>query len=626
MRKLLCFLFAAIMFGNIFGATVSTSKASYVVGEAVVVNYTGSTAVKDWIGVYTPPTTPAGYSIKWVYCNSGNTTSGATVEVDGSVTFTTNLAVGTYDIYMCADDGSTVMAQTQFKVVPPAIASFSVSSNYVKVGESVIFTDQSTNNPTTWLWSFPGGSPSTSSEQNPIISYASEGKYDVSLTVTGPDGSLEISKTECITVVNSFTDTNLKVMQFNVWQEGTSVTNGMTYIRNIINSVDPDIVCFSEVRNYSGDWTAKIVKSLAAVGKTYYGAYVANTDVSLISKYPISSSACVFPLNNDRGSIASFVVNVNATPIVVCSAHLDYTYYATYLPRGYACGGSGKYAGWNALSPFAPEKNITAIATQNKASQRDEEIAAFIKYTKEETRPVLLLGDFNEPSCLDWTEKQANLYDHNGIVYEWNSTLSLKQAGFTDAYRQVYPDEVLNPGITWPSVASNGGKSTSWTPLSDERDRIDYIFFKGTGVSATAASLVGPQGCYAKNVVTIANNGSDIFEASEMPWPSDHKAVTASILIPAPVETSNISTRINSALEVRVFPNPTSDIINIISPENSHAEIEIVNVEGETVLKKNEKLIAGNSSLFDISKLSNGVYFLNITSNQKCQTIKLVKK
>ena len=128
MRKFLCFLCATIMFGNIFAATVSTSKASYAVGEAIVVNYTGSTAAKDWIGVYTPPTTPAGYSIKWVYCNSGNTTSGATVRENGTVTFTTNLPVGTYDIYMCADDGSTVMAQTHFKVVPPTVAAFTASS------------------------------------------------------------------------------------------------------------------------------------------------------------------------------------------------------------------------------------------------------------------------------------------------------------------------------------------------------------------------------------------------------------------------------------------------------------------------------------------------------------------
>lgn len=614
------------MFGNIFGATVSTSKASYIIGEAIVVNYTGSTAAKDWIGVYTPPTTPAGYSIKWVYCNSGNMTSGTTVQRDGAVTFTNNLTVGTYDIYMCADDGSSVMAQTQFKVVPPTVAAFTASSNYIKVGETVSFTDQSTNDPTVWSWSFPGGTPSTSSDKNPMITYASEGKYDVSLTATGADGSLQIVKAECITVVNSFTDSNLKVMQFNIWQEGTSVTNGMTYIRNIINTVDPDIVCFSEVRNYSGDWTAKIVKSLAAVGKTYYGAYVKNTDVSLISKYPISSSECVFPLNSDRGSIASFVVNVNATPILVCSAHLDYTYYATYLPRGYACGGSGKYAGWNALSPFAPETSLTMIAAQNKASQRDEEIAAFINYTKDETRPVLLLGDFNEPSCLDWTEKQANLYDHNGVIYEWNSTLLLKNAGFTDAYRQVYSDEVLNPGITWPSVASNGGQSTSWTPLSDERDRIDYIFFKGAGVNATAASLVGPQGCYVKNTATTAGNGNDVFEVSGMPWPSDHKAVTASILIPAPIETNNNITTVNSALEIRAFPNPTTGIFNLVSPENTFAEIKIINVEGETLLMKNEKLIAGNSKAFDVSTLSKGVYFLNITSNQKCQTIKLVKK
>ena len=102
----------------------------------------------------------------------------------------------------------------------------------------------------------------------------------------------------------------------------------------------------------------------------------------------------------------------------------------------------------------------------------------------------------------------------------------------------MYPDEVLNPGISWPAVATGVG-TTSWTPLSDERDRIDYVFYKGEGVTATAAAIVGPVGSYAYNVVTTTGNGNDIFEASTMPWPSDHKAVVATISIPATITKKN---------------------------------------------------------------------------------------
>ena len=68
----------------------------------------------------------------------------------------------------------------------PPMAEFSAVKTNVMVGESVQFTDLSENEPSWWEWSFPGGSPSTSNERNPVVSYAVPGQYDVSLTVSKP--------------------------------------------------------------------------------------------------------------------------------------------------------------------------------------------------------------------------------------------------------------------------------------------------------------------------------------------------------------------------------------------------------------------------------------------------------
>src|SRR4249920_2840442 len=47
------------------------------------------------------------------------------------------------------------------------------------------FTDQSTNNPASWQWTFEGASPSTSTQQNPTnICYDDPGVYDVTLIAT----------------------------------------------------------------------------------------------------------------------------------------------------------------------------------------------------------------------------------------------------------------------------------------------------------------------------------------------------------------------------------------------------------------------------------------------------------
>lgn len=57
----------------------------------------------------------------------------------------------------------------------------------IKEGESVHFLDASTGNVTSWNWTFEGGEPATSTEQNPVVTYNNAGSYSVSLTVG--DGS-----------------------------------------------------------------------------------------------------------------------------------------------------------------------------------------------------------------------------------------------------------------------------------------------------------------------------------------------------------------------------------------------------------------------------------------------------
>jgi hypothetical protein len=66
------------------------------------------------------------------------------------------------------------------------------------------FTDQSINSPTSWAWSFPGGIPSTSSDQNPLnICYDNPGTYDVTLITTGATGSDTLTLVNYITVYDT---------------------------------------------------------------------------------------------------------------------------------------------------------------------------------------------------------------------------------------------------------------------------------------------------------------------------------------------------------------------------------------------------------------------------------------
>jgi len=69
------------------------------------------------------------------------------------------------------------------------VADFTASSTNVCVGSTVSFVDQSTNAPTSWTWLFNGGSPASSSSQNPTVTYYTSGTYSVTLTASNGNGS-----------------------------------------------------------------------------------------------------------------------------------------------------------------------------------------------------------------------------------------------------------------------------------------------------------------------------------------------------------------------------------------------------------------------------------------------------
>lgn len=85
--------------------------------------------------------------------------------------------------------------------VPATInAAFSHNDSTICAGSSLAFTDQSTGSPTSWNWTFTGGTPSNSSAQNPTVTYASSGTYDVKLVVNNASGKDSVTKTGYVIV------------------------------------------------------------------------------------------------------------------------------------------------------------------------------------------------------------------------------------------------------------------------------------------------------------------------------------------------------------------------------------------------------------------------------------------
>jgi PKD repeat protein len=79
-------------------------------------------------------------------------------------------------------------------------ANFSATPLTPCPGQTVQFTDLSTFTPSAWSWSFPGGTPSSSTAQNPAVVYNTPGTYPVTLVATNTAGSGTTTRTTYITV------------------------------------------------------------------------------------------------------------------------------------------------------------------------------------------------------------------------------------------------------------------------------------------------------------------------------------------------------------------------------------------------------------------------------------------
>jgi len=93
--------------------------------------------------------------------------------------------------------GATVLNGYDPGVTAAPVANFTADVTSSCTG-TVVFTDQSTNTPTSWSWIFGDGG--TSNAQNPVHHYTANGVYSVSLTASNASGNNSITKTNYITI------------------------------------------------------------------------------------------------------------------------------------------------------------------------------------------------------------------------------------------------------------------------------------------------------------------------------------------------------------------------------------------------------------------------------------------
>ena len=103
--------------------------------------------------------------------------------------------------------------------------------NTVCQGDNLTFTDLAWNGtPTSWNWTFPGGTPSSSTDSVPVITYNTPGVYNVSLVVANGSGSVNATKTSYITVYPN--DATYANAFYSEGFEGSAIPNIDWNVRN----------------------------------------------------------------------------------------------------------------------------------------------------------------------------------------------------------------------------------------------------------------------------------------------------------------------------------------------------------------------------------------------------------
>lgn len=107
--------------------------------------------------------------------------------------------------------------------------------------------------------------------------------------------------------------------------------------------------------------------------------------------------------------------------------------------------------------------------------------------------PIIIAGDFNEPSHLDWTEDVVAA-GRKPLKVQFPTSKRLAAEGMIDLYRKIYPDPVKDPGYTWPArpmsleELAEISKGTIKEQIDTPSDRIDFIY--GYGVNPVRAEIL----------------------------------------------------------------------------------------------------------------------------------------
>ncbi len=248
---------------------------------------------------------------------------------------------------------------------------------------------------------------------------------------------------------------SLKIMTWNIWHGGTHGSKANNFKKDTSNTINtlkvieqanPDILFMQETYCCGMDISKQAGYSFSCRG---------SSNLSIHSKYPILDTIKIYKPFNSHG----VVIDVEGEKILCVNLWLH------YLPDYF-----------NDIKTLSPDSLIAG-----EKETRLKEITAIMKsidsLEKTLNMPIIIGGDFNSGSHLDWIESTKPA--HYDKVIEWPVSKLMEKHGYIDSFREANPD---------PSKTLEG----TWGFLSNEiiSDRIDFIYYIGDNIKTKTSKII----------------------------------------------------------------------------------------------------------------------------------------
>lgn len=140
------------------------------------------------------------------------------------------------------------------------------SAPVIELGSQVFFSDESDFNPVSWSWTFEGGTPSSSTQANPVVTYTNPGLYNVSLTIVNDKGTFALSRTNYVYVKpkSAWIVQNSRFEQPSRGIDGFSIVDSLTVWAWAFDGLNPDNPILEYTRTTDGgkNWKADSVTQI----------------------------------------------------------------------------------------------------------------------------------------------------------------------------------------------------------------------------------------------------------------------------------------------------------------------------------------------------------------------------